>query len=220
MAKLLKFFIAVLVLAALVAGGYYWLQSRKSDDNGFELVEVTRGDITEKAVAIGQIEPRLEFVVKSKISGIVKRVGVEVGDSVLPGAMLFEIRPDPTPSEIVEAENRLSSAEAAHRRAKAEWARAQELTREGVTAEEFQDLKRESFELAEIEVASARDNLDLVRKGRVDGRGREMESILRAPAAGIVLQRMVEEKVTGSGSSLWISYLSFSSLPIDLQLLF
>ena len=63
--------------AGPVEGGYFWLQGRESDDQGFKLVEVTRGSITEKAVAVGQIEPRLKFDVKSKIPGIVKRCAVE-----------------------------------------------------------------------------------------------------------------------------------------------
>ena len=53
------------------------------------------------------------------------------------------------------------------------------------------DVAREAFELAAIELASAEDNLELTREGRIDGRGRSMESIIRAPAGGIVLKRHV-----------------------------
>jgi HlyD family secretion protein len=46
--------------------------------------------------------------------------------------------------------------------------------------------------LARIELASAEDNLKLIREGRISDRGREMESIIRAPAGGIVLRRTVD----------------------------
>ena len=136
MAKLFKWLVLILLVSALVAGGYFWLQGRESEDQGFKLVEVTRGSITEKAVAVGQIEPRLKYEVKSKIPGIVKRCAVEVGDRVRPGDALFEIAPDPTPTELVEAERRLESAESAYRRAQSEWNRVAQLVDQGIVAEE------------------------------------------------------------------------------------
>jgi HlyD family secretion protein len=54
------------------------------------------------------------------------------------------------------------------------------------------DAAKEAFELARIELASAEDNLELTREGRINGRGRELESIIRAPAGGIVLKRDVD----------------------------
>ena len=192
MARILKILVVFLVIAGLAAGGYAFLQKRKSSDNGFEMIDVTRGSITEKAVAVGQIEPRLKFAVKSKISGIVRRCAVEVGDRVQPGDPLFEIVPDPTPTELVEAQRRVDAALAAHRRAETDWQRSRELVAQGISAEEEADARREAFEQAEIELASARDNLELTREGRIAGRGRRMESIIRAPAAGIVLEREVD----------------------------
>ena len=192
MGRILKILIILIVIASLGGAGYAWFKGRDSDDNGFKLVAVERGAIVEKAVAIGQIEPRLEFKVKSKISGIVKRCAVEVGDRVTTGDALFEIVPDPTPTELVEAQRRLDAARSAHTRADAAFRRAQELTREGITAADDLDSKREGVELAEIELESAKDNLELIRKGRIAGRGRSMESVIRAPAAGIVLARAVD----------------------------
>jgi HlyD family secretion protein len=141
---------------------------------------------------VGQIEPRLKFQIKSKIPGIVKRCVVEVGDRVAPGDALFEIVPDPTPTELVEAERRVEAAESAYKRAESDWKRVSQLASQGIVATEQEDARREAFELAEIELAGARDNLDLVRKGRIAGRGRTMESVIRAPAGGIVLARLVD----------------------------
>ena len=83
-------------------------------------------------------------------------------------------------------------AQAAHKRAETDWKRSKQLVAQGITAEEEADARREGFEQAEIELASARDNLELIRSGRIAGRGRQMESIIRAPAAGIVLEREVD----------------------------
>jgi HlyD family secretion protein len=192
MARILKVFAIFLVLAGVTVGGYAWLQNGKDDDGGFEKFPVTRGSITEKAVAIGQIEPRLKFHVKSKISGIVKRTAVEVGDSVNAGDPLFEIVPDPTPSELVEAQMRLDTSRSAFERAQADWSRSSELSRQGIISSDQLDARKERFALASIEMVAAQDNLDLTQQGRIVGKGARMESTIRAPAGGILLERKVD----------------------------
>ena len=192
MARIIRILFLLFVVTGGVVGGYFWLQAREPDNGGLELIPVTKGSITEKAVAVGQIEPRLKFHVKSKISGIVRRCLIEVGDRVEPGDPLFEIVPDPTPIELVEAERRVDVAHSAFKRARADWGRTSELARQGILSNNELDAAKESFELTRIELASAGDNLKLVREGRISERGREMESFIRAPAGGIVLQRNVD----------------------------
>jgi HlyD family secretion protein len=192
MARIIKLFVVAVILAAVGFGGYSWLQGREPAGSGIEIVAAEIGAITEKAVAVGQIEPRVQFHVKSKISGIVRKCSVEVGDRVETGDALFEIVPDPTPSELVEAESRLDTARSAFNRAEANWNRSSTLAEQGIIASEQLDADREAWELARIELARAEDNLELTREGRVSGRGKAMESIIRAPAGGIVLQRNVD----------------------------
>jgi len=192
MAKVLKFLVVIVVLSGVAVGGYAWYHGREPDDQGLTLVEVSRGEIVEKAVAVGQIEPRVKFHIKSKISGIVSRCAVEVGDAVLNGDALFEIAPDPTPTELVAAEREFESRESAYRRAEADWKRVSELSRQGIISGDEVDSSREAFEQARIQLERTRDNLALIREGRIDGRGDSMESIIRAPAAGILLERNVD----------------------------
>src|SRR6476646_11040411 len=131
MRKLWKTLLILVVLAGGSAGVYAWSRSGKND-KGPKLVEVTSGTIVEKAVAVGQIQPRQKFQVKSKISGIVRRALVEVGDTVKAGDPLFEIAPDPTPLEVTEVDRQVESADAYFRRAQADYQRSIELSRSGV----------------------------------------------------------------------------------------
>jgi HlyD family secretion protein len=192
MGRFLRYLAAVAVISAVVVAGYFWVQGKEPGDGNYTLVEVTRGAITEKAVAVGQIEPRLKFHVKSKISGIVQRCFVEVGEAVEPGDPLFEIEPDPTPIELVQAERQLQARQSAFKRAEADWKRTSELARQGVISGDRVDAARESFELARIELERARDSLALLREGRIDGDDRGLESVIRATARGIVLARRVD----------------------------
>jgi len=184
--------LALLVVIAGVAGAIYaWMGSRNTDENGFKLVEAELGSITEKALAVGQIQPRERFQIKSKISGIVKRTFVEVGDRVDAGDPLFEIAPDPTPQELLSVDHGLRSAEASHDKAKADYERGQELHRDGLLSKGDLDALAETYELARVALEQAQDNRELTRQGRVTGATTKVETVIRAPAAGTVLSRTV-----------------------------
>jgi HlyD family secretion protein len=188
MRKLWKTLLILVVLAGASAAVYAWSRNGKGD-KGPKLVDVTSGSIVEKAVAVGQIQPRQKFQVKSKISGIVRRAQVEVGDTVRAGDALFEIGPDPTPLEVTEVDRQVDSAQASYDRAKTDFDRSNELSKSGVLPKSDADQKREAFELARVALEKAVQNRDLTRKGRLTQSG--TESIITAPAAGTVLTRSV-----------------------------
>ena len=155
MSRLGRILLILIIAAAASAGVYAWTRSNKKDANGTKQVEVTTGVIVEKAVAVGQIQPRQKFQVKSKISGIVRRALVQVGDTVKAGDPLFEIGPDPTPLEKTEVDRRVESAEASYRRAESDYQRSVELSRSGVLPKSDVDAKKESYELSRVALTKA-----------------------------------------------------------------
>ena len=191
MRRLVKTGTLLLLLAAVAGALYAWARSSKDDKIGVKLVAVESGAITEKAIAVGQIQPRQKFSVKSKISGIVRRCMVEVGDHVRAGDALFEIAPDPTPQELTDVDRQVESAQASFDLTKAELERAQQLSRSGIMSKSDLDSKRQTYELAKIALARAEQQKELTRNGRISGAGLQMESIIRAPAAGTILTRAV-----------------------------
>ena len=190
MKKLFKLLIFLVLLVAVAAGLYAWASTGKKDGKS-KLVEVSAGSITEKALAVGQIEPRQKFSIKSKISGVVRRCIVQVGDHVNPGDPLFEIAPDPTPTDITEADNSVSSARATLDQAKLDLSRQQALFKQGVASKSNLDTANTTYELARISLEKALQSRELTMKGSVTGGGSKLESIIRAPASGTVLTRSV-----------------------------
>lgn len=190
MGKLARILVILVVLAGLSGAIYVWARSSGSDENGPKLVDVTKGDITEKAIAVGQVQPRQQYQVKSKISGIVQKTFVEVGDTVNAGDPLFEIAPNPTPMEITEVDRRVESAKASFDRAASEYKRAQDLAGSGVLPRSELDTKGEAFELAKVSLLKAQQERELTRQGRLSGGS---QTIIRAPAAGTVLTRLVNQ---------------------------
>jgi len=189
MRKLWKTLIFLIVIAGASAAVYAISRTGNKGKDGLKLVDVTTGSIVEKAVAVGQIQPRQKFSVKSKISGIVKRTMIEVGDTVKAGDPLFEIAADPTPMEATEVDRQVDAAQASFERAKVEYQRAVDLAKSGVLAKSDLDGKKETFDLAQVALTKAEQDRDLTRKGRLSANG--SESIIRSPAAGTVLTRTV-----------------------------
>src|SRR5437660_769701 len=150
MRKLWKTLFILVALAGVSAGVYAWTRNGKKGDGGFKEVEVAQGSIVEKAVAVGQIQPRQKFSVKSKISGIVKRALVQVGDTVNAGDPLFEIAPDPTPMEVTEVDRQVESAAASYRKAEGDYQRSLQLAKSGVLPKTDVEAKKESYDLARV----------------------------------------------------------------------
>jgi HlyD family secretion protein len=186
----------VLVVVGGVAAVLY-SKSNSSKTNGFKTVPVARGSVVEKALAIGAIRPKREIAVKSKISGIVKTSFREIGDKVRPGDPLFEILPDPTPMELTEARREVEIAQNVFDQARKKYDRARTLKNQGILATQDWDQAEKDIQDAQIRLSLSSERLALIEKGRVKGnlQGNRLavESIIRAPIAGTVLELLVNE---------------------------
>ena len=96
--------------AVIVLGGasfFFFGSNKSSSQNDLPKVKVIKGTIVDKALAVGTIEPENEISVKSKVSGVVSRIFVDVGAYIKVGEPLVEVRPDPTPSELAAAKRQV-----------------------------------------------------------------------------------------------------------------
>jgi HlyD family secretion protein len=184
--------VGVLVIVGGVAAALY-SKANSSNANGFKTVPVTRGSVVEKALAIGAIKPKREIAVKSKISGIVKTSFREIGDKVRPGDPLFEILPDPTPMELTEARREVEIAKNVFDQAKKKHDRSRTLKDQGILATQDWDQAEKDVQDAQIRLSLATERLALIEKGRVKTERMVVESVIRSPIAGTVLELLVNE---------------------------
>jgi HlyD family secretion protein len=184
--------VGLVVVAAGLSVGLY-SRAHGKDEKAFKTVEVVRGPVTEKALAVGAIRPKREVAVKSKISGIVKRSYREVGDRVKAGDALFEILPDPTPLELTEARREAEIARNTYEQARKKHDRTEALRRQGIVSGQDFDQSERDVQDAQIRLNLANEKLALVEKGRVHSARLNVESVIRAPIDGTVLELLVNE---------------------------
>jgi HlyD family secretion protein len=114
------------VLIAVLAGGGFALKSALKPNNMIDpskLAGVERGDIAKSVVATGKIQPKSKVEVKSKASGIVKKIYVDYGDFVKQGQLLVELDKEQLQSRVREMNATLQSFQAAEESAKASYER-------------------------------------------------------------------------------------------------
>jgi HlyD family secretion protein len=155
-------------------------------------VEVGRGDIVDRALAVGTIVPEIEVSVKSKVSGVVRRRFAEPGDYVEAGAPLLEIRPDPTPLELVEARRAVELQEIQLANITREHDRQHALQAQGLIAQQQLEVVQRQHSEARLGLQVALERLALLESGRITSGGESVESLVRAPISGYILEKMVE----------------------------
>lgn len=169
----------------------YFLLGRGEKKADLKLVAVTRGNIEEKALAVGTIEPEKEIKVKSTISGLVSEVLFKVGDSVQAGAPLFNISPNPTPLEYVELQRSMEVAEVTMSKAKADLDRQKELYAKSLISQAEMEAVESTFREANLRYKTSMERLELLEKGRLSTAGRKIDSIVKSPMSGIILSQSV-----------------------------
>ena len=185
-----KWIFRVFGLALLLTFVYFLLACGRPKAET-KLVAVARGDIREKALAVGTIEPEKEIKVKSTIPGIVAEVLFKVGDAVKAGAPLFKISPNPTPIEYVEARRAMELAEVTMQKLKSDWTRQLELFKGNLISRSEMDATEGLYKEAELRFRTSSERLELLEKGRIRMANRDIDSLIKSPITGIILAQSV-----------------------------
>ncbi|UCE06609.1 MAG: efflux RND transporter periplasmic adaptor subunit [bacterium] len=176
--------IAVIVIAINSSG--------KKNIQNLATVKVEKRNIVEKALAVGTIDPETEIAIKSKISGVVKAMFVDAGSFVKEGAPMLEIRPDPTPLELAEAKRNVEMESITVENAQREYERANQLKQKGLTSDKDFEITQKQFEQAKVRLEMARERLALLEKGKIKIANANIETIIKAPTDGYVLEKMTD----------------------------
>jgi len=185
----------VLIISAIViviaVGAFLVFRSSGDKHNGLKLVDVTRGTIVDKALAVGRLEPRQEIQIKSKISGIVKTLHVEIGKEVKAGDPLITVAPNPTPLEYTETKRYLELAEVDYENARLIFERKKGMYEKNLISKEDFEISEAQFSESDLRNKLANEKFQLLQKG-ASGKGKT-ENIIVSPIDGTILEELVSE---------------------------
>ena len=156
-----------LVIVLLIAGGLIAATRGGTKIDPSKLQKVEKGDLAKSVVATGKVTPITKVEVKSKASGIVKKLLVDAGDKVRKGQLLAQLDKEEIEAQVEQsraaaqaAEASLTSSEADYERAKVDaegpdvpllkraYERAIGMAKEGVVSTSALEDAEKNYELA------------------------------------------------------------------------
>lgn len=180
---------ALLLLPVLLVGGWYARSPFLGERDplaGYQLTSIQRGDIEDVVTATGTLQPRDFVDVGAQVSGQLRRIHVEVGDTVDAGQLLAEIDPtvyrarvDGSRAQLKNLRAQLKDREAQRTLAHIQLRRQRALMGADATT-------KENLQTAEASAKSAEAQLDALR-AQIE----QIESTLRADEANLQYARIL-----------------------------
>jgi HlyD family secretion protein len=115
---------AILLFLVLIVGAVAAFSHGSSKIDPSKLAKVEKGDLAKSVVATGKVEPITKVEVKSKASGIVKKLLVEYGDRVKKGQLLAQLDKIEIQAGVEQSRASLDAAQANLESSKADYERA------------------------------------------------------------------------------------------------
>ncbi|MBO0912495.1 MAG: biotin/lipoyl-binding protein, partial [Acidobacteria bacterium] len=159
--------VATLIALLLIVGVVAAFSRGSSKIDPSKLAKVEKGDLAKSVVATGKVEPITKVEVKSKASGIVKKLYVEYGDRVKQGQLLCQLdkveiqaQVDQSRAGLLAAQANLKGAQADYERAKVDaegpdvpllkraYERNLEMQKSGVVSQSALDDAEKDYKLA------------------------------------------------------------------------
>ena len=192
--RMTKIWLAALLLPVLAACG----TAEAGDASRVQSAAVERGDFIVTASATGVLEPTRKVEVTSKASGEILRLYVDIGDQVEPGALLAEVDPRDVRNAADQANADIEVARARIDIARRQVERSQELLESGVISPQEHESRTLEFANAQASLVKSRTNSQLAQL-------RLEDVTIRAPMAGTILEKNVEEGQVIQSSSQNVS---------------
>jgi len=113
--------LGALVILVIGAGCYwYTAAAQRPQRDSLRPIAVTRANIEEVVTAQGKLEPKQYVDVGTQVSGQLKKINVDIGDTVTKGELLAEIDPRVYQAQVEAGEAKLNSLRAQLNQQKAE----------------------------------------------------------------------------------------------------
>jgi membrane fusion protein, macrolide-specific efflux system len=147
-----------------IAGGWYWYSSaaQRPQDPAVRPIVVTRANIEEVVTSQGKLEAKQYVDVGTQVSGQLKKIHVDIGDSVTQGQLLAEIDPRVYQAQVEAGEAHLNSLRAQLDQQKAAAALAEQNLKRNQNLITVNAVSQQALQESESQAAVARAQVQAV----------------------------------------------------------
>ena len=191
----------VIIALVIIAGGavawYFFLHEGNAEENPFEITQqiavAKKGDLLVSIHSNGTIEPVQTVEVKSKASGEIIMMGIDVGDYIYRDSLICILDTTTAYNDYRQAEADHRVAKVAVRQKEREYNRQKKLFDQNLLSEKELDEAEVALEQARATLVRATSSLSTAEE-------RLEDTDIRSPMNGLVLRKLVEEgQIISSG---------------------
>ena len=206
---MLRSLIVIVILGVLGTGGFYAFQSWSDREPkiSYKTAAISRGDLVSTVTATGNLEPLVQVLVGSQVSGTVVRWYADFNDRVTQGFVLAELDQDRFKATLDQRRAAVTAAQARVEEARAAVADA-ELKRNHAE-ENFLLQAASDLELQEARIAVQQATANLhaaeaeVERSDAEARLASVDldrTVIRSPIDGVVISRNIDAGQTVAAS--------------------
>jgi HlyD family secretion protein len=189
--KILKLTLRLAIIAGLGVTGWYAYQYYVPQEVEDPLGELPTAvaeirDITVSVQATGVLQPIKVVEIKSKASGEILEMPVEMGDYVNAGDLIAQIDTAIIDQELKQTEADYESAKVRLEIADNQYRRARELHAQDLISDNDLESSQQNFANADAQLLRSEASLDLAKERLAD-------ATVRAPSSGVIINKTVEE---------------------------
>ncbi len=176
--------VVALAVVVVVVIGARLMTRHRGDDFQIPLEAISLRDISQTVEATGTVEPVEIVEIRSKASGQILRMPVQVGSVVRAGDLLAQVDTVNVQNQYDEAVASLQAARANAQITKAQKERADELFKQSVMTADQHESAVLAYANAQSQLVNASSNLEIAKQALADAK-------VRAPSNGTIIEQDV-----------------------------
>jgi HlyD family secretion protein len=175
----------IVVMVALVAGGYFYFHRGRAETLSYNTTAVARGEVTQTVTATGTLNPVVNVTVGSQVSGRISKLNVDFNSPVTKGEVLAEIDPSTYQATVEQVTADLANAQANLELQQVQYVRSSDLFTNKLISGSDYDIAQANLHSAEatVKIKQASLNNAMVNLNYCK---------ILSPVDGVVISRAVE----------------------------
>lgn len=185
------FKISLIAIFLFMLGFIVYRSINKKENYRYLTTTIQERNINETIFIPGNVFPVTEIEIKSQISGILENVYVKIGDQVMVGTPIASIKLVPGTADIERLENSLNLAQIEYDACLIDYERAKRLFDTNTISKVEMDGYERAYSISKERLSSAKNQLDILKKGRVVSKN--ISNIVTSTTAGAVIDIPFDE---------------------------
>ena len=187
MKKVIKYIVAVLIVAVFAGTFVFLYKKSKPEEIRYQELTAQKQDIARTTVLTGKIIPRNEVNIKPQINGIIAEIYKEAGQTVQQGEVIARLTVIPDMNSLSAAQSRVRLSEINLKQAQTNFDREKALFEKSlISAEEYEKVEQQLSQARE-EYAAAQESLEVIRDGVSSKNATSSSTLIRSTITGLIL---------------------------------